>query len=255
MRLPRRLGHGEEATLVEHLGELRGRIVVSLVSLVGCSIVAFAFHHRLLHLLNRPLPHGTKPTTFAVAEPFLISIKLALVVGFLAASPIILWQVWAYLAPALEQGTQRAIASFVALATGLLAAGLAFGYFVALPAAVHFLLGYDRHYFHVQVRAEAYFSFATQMLVAIALVFELPIVVLGLVRLRVLSSAKLRRNRRIGYFIMVVIGACLPGPDLVTTVIQTAPLLVLFELSIWLSVLLERRWRMRAVVQATETGA
>jgi sec-independent protein translocase protein TatC len=116
-----------------------------------------------------------------------------------------------------------------------------FGYFVALPAAVHYLTNYDSNLYTIKIRARDYYAFATMVMLAMALVFQLPIVVIALVRLGILSTARLRRERRVGYFVVACIAVALPGIDPVTTVIEAIPLLVLFELSIWLSVLFERR--------------
>ena len=144
MRLPRRLGHGEEASLVEHLDELRTRLIISLVALSVGFAVAFAFHAHLIHWLNQPLPEAQrKPVTFGVTEPFFTSIKVSLYAGFALALPVILYQLWSFFAPAIEENSQRVIAVFVALASILFAAGLAFGYWVVLPAGVQFLVNYD----------------------------------------------------------------------------------------------------------------
>ena len=110
MRLPRRLGHGEEATLVEHLDELRTRIIVSLVALAATTTVAFVFHHHLIKWLERPLPPDRRELiTFGVAEPFLTSFKISLIVGIGLALPVLLWQLWSFLAPAFEEGSQRTV--------------------------------------------------------------------------------------------------------------------------------------------------
>src|SRR6266508_6211687 len=137
-RLPRRLSHGEEATLVEHLDELRTRIFVSLGALALGFAVAFVFRGHLLHWLNAPLPASRgKPLTLGVAEPFLTSFKVSLLAGLGLALPVIPWQLWSFLAPAVEERVERTVLSFVFLATMLLVAGVAFGYWVVLPAAVH----------------------------------------------------------------------------------------------------------------------
>jgi sec-independent protein translocase protein TatC len=253
-RLPRRLDHGEEATLVEHLDELRTRIFVCLGALLIGLIVGYVFHDHLIHWLNRPLPEGRvgRPITFGVAEPFLTSFKISLYAGFLLALPVILWQGWSFLAPALEQASQRRVIGFVFLATGLLVAGIVFGYFVALPAAVHYLTNYDKQLYDIRIRARDYYSFASMVMLAMAVVFELPILVIALVRLGILSTARLRRERRLGYFIVACIAVALPGIDPVTTVIEAIPLVILYELSIWLSVLLERRAARMEAASLTE---
>jgi sec-independent protein translocase protein TatC len=243
MRLPRRLGHGEEASLVEHLDELRTRLVISLLSLAACFVVAFIFHGHLIDWLSVPLPDDKKPITFGVTEPLVTSIKVSLWAGFAVALPVILWQLWSFFAPAVEEHAQRIVAIFVAVSTVLFAGGLAFAYWVVLPPAIKFLTNYDAHLYTIEIRASYYYSFAAFMLVALALVFELPIFVLALVRLGVVSTDVLRRNRKLGFIIMFVVAVLLPTADPVSLVLETIPLLILFELSIWLAVFMERRWK------------
>ena len=241
-RLPRRLSHGEEATLVEHLGELRARIVISMFAVAIGFVAAYAVHSHLVHWLESALPpNHRKLTTLSPAEPFLTSMWISLYAGFLLAFPVVLYQVWAFFAPAFAVHTQRVVVGLAAFAAFLGAGGLVFGYWVALPAAVHFLTNYDQSLYNIQIRAKDYLSFAAIVLFAVTIVFEVPIVILGLVRIGVLSSAKLRRNRRIGYVVMAAIAVALPGVDPVTTTFEMVPLMLLFEGSIWLSVLMERR--------------
>jgi sec-independent protein translocase protein TatC len=244
MRLPRRLGHEETAVLVDHLGELRTRLVVILVALAAGFGVAYGFHHQLIDWLNQPLPQGRrKPVTFGIAEPFMTSLKVSLCAGFALALPIVLWQVWAFLAPAFRKSTERVLVGFVAFASILFAAGVVFGYEIALPAAVRFLTNYDSTIYNIQIRASSYYSFAVLVLISVGVVFELPIFMLALVRLGITSSRKLRRNRRVGYVAMAALAVALPGVDPVTTAFEMAPLIALYEASIWLSVFFEKRWR------------
>ena len=253
MLLPRRLAHGQPAELVDHLGELRARVLVCLIALAVGFGVAFAFHEHLVEWLTRPLPDGRRPVTLGVAEPFTTSLKLSLVAGFALAFPIILWQFWSFFAPAFERSTERALAGFVALATVLLGAGIAFGYKIALPASVKFLTNYDSELYDIQVRASSYYSFALLVLASVGVVFELPIFILALVRLGITSTAKLRRNRRIGYVAVAALAVALPGVDPVTTAMEMIPLVILFEASIWFSLIFERRWL--AAAQAAPSGA
>jgi sec-independent protein translocase protein TatC len=242
MRIPRRLGHTEEATLVEHLDELRDRIIISLVALAVTTTTAFVFHHHLIHWLERPLPPDRRRLiTFGVAEPFLTSFKISLMAGIALAFPVLLWQLWSFLSPAFEENSQRVVVAFVVFSSFLLAAGVAFGYWLVLPQALHFLTHYDDRLYYIQIRARDYFSFAVAVLAAVGIVFELPIFVLGLVRIGILSTYTLRHNRRLGYFIVAVIAVLLPGIDPVTTTFEGIPLVVLYEGSIWLAVLMERR--------------
>ena len=114
-------------------------------------------------------------------------------------------------------------------------------YWVVLPKAIHFLTSFDESLYNVQIRARDYFSFVITVLIAVGLVFQLPIFIVALVRLGVLSTHTLRTNRRLGYFIVAVVAVLLPGIDPVTTTLEAIPLMVLYEGSIWLSVFVERR--------------
>jgi sec-independent protein translocase protein TatC len=153
----------------------------------------------------------------------------------------VLWQLWSFLAPAVEQHAERMVLGFVLAATLLLVAGVAFGYWIVLPKAIQFLTNFDQNQFNIQIRAKDYYSFVLTVLFAVGLVFELPIFLLSLVRLDVLTTRQLRSNRRLGYFIVAVIAVLLPGIDPVTTTMEAVPLVALYEGSIWLAVLMERR--------------
>ena len=252
-RLPRRLQHGEEATLVEHLGELRTRLLISILAIVAGFAVAFAFDEHVIGWLTEPLPDDRRLVTLSVTEPFFTSIKVSLYAGFAMALPIVLYQLWSFLAPAVEEGTQRVVAIFTVIAAVLFAGGLAFGYFIVLPRALDFLTSYNEELFDTQIRASYYFSFVSLALVGMALMFELPIFVLALVRLRVLTADRLRRNRRLGIFLVVLVAVLLPTVDPVSLAFEVIPLLLLFELSIWLATFMERRWERAGVLwEATE---
>jgi sec-independent protein translocase protein TatC len=256
--LPRRLGYGEEATLVEHLGELRTRLAISLLALAVAFGVGYAFHENLIHWLNLALPPERRhPVTLSVAEPFLTSVMVSIYAGFLIALPIILWQVWSFFAPALQEHTQRVVAMFVVVAAVLIAAGVSFGYWIALPAAVHFLTNYDDQLYNIQIRAKDYYSFAALVLLAMAVVFELPIFILGLVRLRIVTAKKLRKSWRIGIVAVTALAVALPGVDPVTTMIELGPLLILYFATVAVASVFERRWRPQAdplEVSAGEAG-
>ena len=242
--LPRRLRHGEEATLVEHLGELRARLIVSLLALAAGFAVAYGFHGRILHWLNKPLPPDLRrPVTFSPIEPFTTSIWVSLWAGLLLALPIVFWQLWAFLAPAIEEHRQRSIAVLVAFATVLGLGGVVFGYYVILPPAIHFLTNYDSAQYTILIRARDYYRFVSFVLLGVALAFEVPVFVLALVRLRILTAAQLRRTWRVGIFVMTVIGVLLPGVDPVSTILSVIPLVTLYVLAIGLATFFEPRWR------------
>jgi sec-independent protein translocase protein TatC len=255
MPLPRRLGHAEEATLGEHLEELRGRLFVMLGAIALGTVVAFVFHGHILDWLNRPLPPGHRQLlTTGVAEPFTVTLTVSIYAGFVLVLPIVLWQLWLFFAPAFDPSSERKVLGLALFAVVLAAGGVAFGYWVLLPRAVHFLVHYDHRHFLVLPRASSYYNFVVTVLVGIVLVFQTPLVVLGLVYVGVLTSRSLRRQRRMGYLVTAAIALALPGPDPVTTFLELLPMWALFEGSIWLAVLFERRQARSAPASATLGG-
>jgi sec-independent protein translocase protein TatC len=251
-RLPRRLGHGEEAALVDHLGELRARLIISLVAVGVAFAVALVFNDELLTWLEAPLPEDRTLITLGVTEPLFTTIKVCFLVGLGAALPVILYQLWSFLAPAVEEGTQRLVASFVAFATALFAGGVAFGYLIVLPRALGWLTTYNAEHFEIQIRASYYFTFVAFALLAMGIAFEMPIFVLALVRLRVVTARQLRRNWRMGVFICFVAAVLLPTVDPVSLAFEVVPLLVLYALSVGLAGVMERRWERAGAVAWNE---
>ncbi len=229
---------------MEHLGELRTRLLIGLLTLAPAFVVAFAFQNRLVEWLARPLPDDKEIITLGVIEPFTTAIKVSLAAAVAVTLPILLYQLWAFLAPAIEESVQRVVAVFATLATLLFAGGVAFSYFIVLPRALDFLTNFNEDVFEIQIRASYYFSFVTVTLLATGLAFQMPIFILALVRLRVLTAERLRRNRRLGILFMVVFAVLLPTVDPVSLALEVIPLLVLFELSIWLAAIMERRWNL-----------
>ena len=242
--LPRRLRYGEEATLVEHLGELRARIFIALGSVILASIVAFVFSDDIIEWLKQPLPPDRRGDliTISPTEPFFTALKVSFYTGLIAALPIVLYQLWSFFAPAIKENSQRIVAMFAFFASALFAGGVAFGYYVLLPRALDFLTNFNEDQFDVQLRASYYFSFVTAVLIGVSVVFELPIFILTLVRLRILTAARLKRNRRLGIVLIVLVAVLLPTVDPVSLAFEVMPLLLLFELSIWVASYMERRW-------------
>ena len=240
--LPRRLDHGEEATLVEHLDELRSRLIVAIVAIVPLFALTFVFHEQIMEWLIGPLPDDKKLVTLGVTEPFTTSVKVSMIAALALALPVVLWQAWAFFAPAVQPHFERVILVLVVSATALFVIGVAFMYTIVLPRALDFLTSYDANIYDIQIRASYYYTFAAMTLLAGGLAFLMPIFVLGLVRLRVLTSDRLRANRRIAYVALLVFAILLPTVDPVSLAFETIPLLILFEMSIWLSVFMERRW-------------
>jgi sec-independent protein translocase protein TatC len=239
---PRRLGSDEEATVVEHLSELRHRIFIVLGALIPAFLLTFAFHTRLIEWLMKPLPEDKELVTLGVTEPFTTAVKVSALAALAIVLPILVWQAWGFFAPAVDEAAQRALRWFIVIATGLFVVGVVFAYVVVLPAAIQFLTTFDDSLYNIQIRASYYLSFTSLVLLASGLAFEMPIFILALVRIRVLSYDILRRNRRIGYVLMIMFAILLPTVDPVSLLLETIPLLILFEVSIQLARVMERRW-------------
>ncbi|HJR96078.1 MAG TPA: twin-arginine translocase subunit TatC [Gaiellaceae bacterium] len=253
--LPRRLDHGEEATLVEHLDELRSRLIIALAAIVPIFLVTFAFHERIMEWLTGPLPDDTQLITLGVTEPFTVAVKVSLIAALGLALPVLLWQAWAFLAPAVQPNFERVVLVLVLFATVLFVIGVAFMYIVVLPRALGFLTSFDAELgYGDQIRASYYYTFAAMTLLAGGLAFLMPIFVLGLVRLRILTSDRLRQNRRIAFVLLLCFAILLPTVDPVSLAFEVVPLLLLFEMSIWLSVFMERRWDRGWDEEFAETG-
>ncbi len=230
----------EQMTLVEHLDELRNRIIVSAAVLVVACGLCFWQNHLLLDIANRPLPndingHPIKPITFGVAEPFMSTLKVSIYAGILIALPVILYQVYAFFLPALKPTEKRVVLPFLVLVPFLFIAGVVFSYYVVAPAAAKFLLNFNQDQFNVQVRASDYYGFLLTTLLAMGLVFQIPMGVVAVTRLGIVTPRQIAKNRRYAYLVLFVVAMLLPGTDPVTMLIEAAPLLLLFELSLVLA--------------------
>jgi sec-independent protein translocase protein TatC len=234
-RRPRRAEFDERLTLVEHLDELRTRIIICIVVVAITCGLCFWQNHTLLDIVNRPLPNDTTPLTLSPAEPFLTTFKLSMYAGLILALPILLYQAYAFILPALSPAEKRTIVPFLLMVPVLFIAGVVFGYYIVLPAALKFLLNFNDTIFNTQIRAADYYSFVTLTLLAMGLVFQVPMGILAVVRLGIVSIEQLRKNRRYAYLILAIIAMLLPGTDPVTMLVELVPLLVLYELSILLA--------------------
>jgi sec-independent protein translocase protein TatC len=326
-RVIRPVGHEEHLSLVEHLDELRTRLIISLVA-VG---VAFAFcfwqNHALLHLIGDPYAKETRgqvkrcqgeqgpvwctdqalkaaahtlqalvkavgsPTsglnssargaltstlpalhtalgrlpsaapsnslvTIGIGEPFTATITVTFYFALLLSLPIILYELYGFLIPAFSP-TERSAARPVLMAVpALFACGVLFGYYVVLPAAVHFLQNFNSGSFEQFVQASSYYSFAALIMLAMGLIFQVPLAVVGAARAGIVTRRQLRKNRRFAIVIAALIAALLPG-DVVTMTLETLPVIVLYEVGILVVAWLDRRdaRRARAQTRSAPTSA
>jgi sec-independent protein translocase protein TatC len=236
MRRVKAISHEDELSLVEHLDELRARVVVSAATLGVAFALCFWQNQLLLELASAPLPAGhDKLITFGISEPFTTTVTVSAYGAIILALPIVLYQAYAYLLPAFSRQQQRAILPLLLLIPTLFVAGILFGYFVVLPAAAKFLLGFNNAQFNIQVRAKDYYGFFAQTVLACGIVFQIPVGILAMTRLGIVRVEQLTRNRRYAYLACAVLAAALPGVDPVSMLLETAPLIALYELSIVLA--------------------
>jgi sec-independent protein translocase protein TatC len=312
----RPIGHEERLSLVDHLDELRSRLIISVVALA----VAFGFclwqNHALLRLINAPLskqtekqvakgngplgqtalaqqgvlqvardteaivaalsargsglsdatraqlsatiprlradvakiprrPQGNKPVTLGIGEPFTTTLTVTLFFALIISLPVILFELYGFVLPALSPNERRIALPLVSAIPFLFVIGVMFGYFVVLPAAVRFFQNFNSGEFNVLVQANQYYKFAATVLLAMGLVFQVPVAILAATRVGIVTPQQLRKNRRYAIVACAAVAAFLPG-DAVTLVLETVPLYVLYEASILLASLVGRRDAARA---------
>ena len=309
----RAVRHDERLSLVEHLTELRVRIIICLVAFVATTGVCMWQNHAVLDLLNRPLDktvdHGNKdplvqsarydqrikavllqeavvwrrlalkedsaaradmeklaalnqqaaalapgvrarrPVTLGVGEPFMETLKVAAYAGLLLALPLILYQVYAFVLPAFSP-REREVALPVMLAVPFLfIAGVVFGYFMVVPPAIKFLQNFNTDSFDVLIQAQPYYKFVILLLAAMGLLFQIPVGILALTRVGIVTTRQLAKNRRYAILVIAVVAMVLPGQDPVTMTLMMVPMYLLFEGSILISWLMDRRDRRSAAAE------
>ena len=225
----------DRLTLVEHLDELRTRIIVSLVAFGLAFGLCFWQDDRMLEIANAALPGERSPITFGVTEPFFTTVEVAAYGAFVLSLPVILYQAYAFVLPAFSASEKRVLTPFLVAIPLLFLAGVAFAYFVVMPAAVKFLLNFNAAEFQIEVRARDYYRFLGVTMISLGVLFQIPIGVLSLTRLGIVTPAQLAENRRYVIFGISVVAAALPGGDPVSMILIMIPLLLLYEASIVLA--------------------
>jgi len=244
------VSHEDRLTLVEHLDELRTRLFVCIAALGVALALCFWQNHLLLEIAQGPLPSDhDQLITFGVTEPFTTTLTVSAYGAIVLSLPVVLWQLYAYVLPAFSEAERRTVLPILLLFPFLFVAGLAFAYFVVMPAAVNFLLNFNDGQFNIQLRARDYYSFFSMTEVACGLVFQMPLAIIAVTRLGIVSVEQLSKNRRYAYLVIAIVAAALPGVDPVTMLIEMVPLLVLYELSILLARVLGRPGRSGGMAQ------
>jgi sec-independent protein translocase protein TatC len=250
-----------EMPFLDHLEELRWRIIWSLVALgVGVGVAfALLLQFDVIGLLEKPiLPYlnGRKLVYTHPGDPFSIILNAAIALGVALALPVIVYQLWAFVAPALYRHEKKVVIPLFFFATLLFVGGASMAFFVVLPLALPWLMGFGTAALEPMITASEYFGFATSMALAFGLCFELPIVILALAALGLVTPQFLNKYRRHAIVVCVIIGAFLTPGDLVwTTIAMAVPLYVLYEISVALTYVVYRRRQRRAALAEEHTGA
>jgi len=241
----KRVGHSDEVTVVEHLDELRNRLLISLICLGVAFSLAFWRHTDLIRLLIRQVPKShsgeqIRLVILGVGEQFKIAVTVSFWAAVIIALPVLFYQLYAYVIPAFNPDRTARTWPLLLLVPSLFTVGAIFAYIVVIPAAATFLLGFDSELYNVQPRALDWYEFCVTMMLAMGLIFELPAAVLLLTKVGIVSSRLMRHYRRHAIVALAVVAAALPGVDPVSMIMEFLPLLVLYEFSIVLARMVER---------------
>ncbi len=243
-----RQGEEKELALTEHLRELRDRLIKSLIAVGVGFALCYAVIEPIFSFLAKPLddilPPGTTLIFTSYPEAFFTYIKLALVCGIFVTSPVILYQMWAFIAPGLYEHEKKWAMPFVISSTVFFVGGAMFGYFVVFPAAFNFLAGYANSNLALFPSMAEYFTLTIRLLLGFGIAFELPILMVFLGLVGIIDASMLRKNRKYAILIIFTAAAIItPTPDILNQVLLAGPLLLLYELSILLVWLIARKRR------------
>ena len=247
-------------SLMGHLGELRKRFTYAGIAVVVCCIAAFIEKKYVFAVLMQPLKGtqyaGQKLLATSATEPFMAILKISIYAGIIIALPIILWQFWAFVMPALYEKERRSIFPYVAMTSGLALAGVAFGYYVVLPVGLKWLLNFSSGQFTVMLRVDQYVSFISLFLLAFGVVFELPVVMMLLAWAGIIDYKKMAKVRKYAVLVEAVVAMVItPSQDPISMMLMLVPLVVLYEVGIWLSRITARqKARRRELAALAEAG-
>ena len=239
-------------SFMEHLGELRTRIMRSLLALLVGLGIALPFSQQIMDYLAKPARDTNHNLVFlSLTEAFWVQMKIGVIAGLFVASPLILWQVWQFIAPGLHRHEKKYAGPFVIVGSLLFIGGGAFSLKVVTPFAIQFLLSYERPGLQAMISIGSYIDFLLKFTLAFGAVFELPLVITILARLGVVSPATLAKNRKYAILGAFIAGAVLtPTPDMFNQTLMAGPLILLYEVGI----ICARIFGKRASAPATEAA-
>ena len=237
---------------MEHLGELRVRIMRAMYGLLAGTVIALPFSERIVDWLARPITRlGYELVFTAPAEAFWVQMKVGLIAGVFVAAPVILWQVWAFIAPGLHGHEKKYAVPFVLIGSVMFLAGGAFSLFVVTPYALTFLLSYARPGLKPMITIQNHIDFLLKFTLAFGAVFELPLALTLLARMGVVNARMLAKNRKYAILGAFVAGAVLtPTPDAFNQALMAGPLIILYEVGIVCARVFGRKPAPPAVVES-----
>jgi sec-independent protein translocase protein TatC len=251
VRRIRPISHEDRLSVVDHLDELRSRLIFCVAAFCVAWALTGWQNHLVLEIMNSPLPDGKEPITLGPAEAFTTTLMNAAYFALIIAAPVILYQIYAFILPAFSPTERRVATPLLVLVPILFIAGVVFCYFVVLTPALHFLLNFNSDEFNTQVRAKDYYSFVSLIMLTMGIGFQIPVGVLAACKIGATNVAWLRRNRRYAIVVIVILASLLPTLDPVTLMLEAAPFYLLYELSI----LLAARWGRPAFAIKDEPAA
>jgi sec-independent protein translocase protein TatC len=251
VRRIRPIAHDDQLSVVDHLDELRHRLIISVVAFCVAWALATWQNHLVLEIVNAPLPDGKEPITLGPTEAFTTTLMNAAYFALIISAPVILYEIYAFVLPAFSPAERRVATPLLIMVPVLFIAGVVFCYFVVLTPALHFLLNFNASEFDTQVRAKDYYSFVSLLMLTMGIGFQIPIGLLAACKLGITSAEKLRRNRRYAIVLIVVLAALLPTLDPVSLMLESLPFYLLYELSI----VLAARWGRPAYEVSDEPAA
>jgi len=242
--------------LTAHLQELRSRLIASFIAIGIGFIVCYTFSQTLFDILAKPLfkllPQGGSLIFTSVAEAFFTYMKVAFIGGLILASPFVLYQIWAFVAPGLYRHEKRYVLPLLFGGSFFFLLGILFGYFIALPVGFRFLLGYAADLIKPMPSMKEYLSFSVKFLLAFGLVFEFPVVLVMLARIGIIDAKMMAKQRKYAILLIFIFAAVITPPDLISQLIMAFPLIGLYELSILLAKIFGKKTKLGTKIDSQE---
>ncbi|MGD6845274.1 twin-arginine translocase subunit TatC [Bacillus infantis] len=242
----------KDMTIYEHIGELRKRLVMTVVFLFCAMILSFFLAEPLIvYLQGADEAKELTMNAFRLTDPVKIYMQFAFIIAFVMTSPVILYQFWAFISPGLYEKERKVTLSYIPVSVILFIGGVAFSYFILFPFVVDFMTRIaDRLDINQVIGINEYFQFLFQLTIPFGILFQLPVVIMFLTRLGIVTPMFLSSIRKYAYFVLLVIAAFITPPELLSHMMVTVPLLLLYELSIFIS-----RFSYKKVLEAEELRA